>query len=166
MPPINAVDCRAAAAGGPLVARRYRIIEISAACSLQQVPAGGGHIAQLLRGTGPDCAGNDRVLLLNQRVVREVAVWHKCADPHTAASCLLYSLERQSRDVDQQGGALDIPFHQVEQVCAASDKFGGRVCADLLHGVCNVACPRIMKIDHGSSTITDIACLIAATMLG
>ena len=73
MTAVDAADRRAAAARLALVAGRRRVIEIGAARPLQQIAAGGGHVAQLLRGAGEDGAGEQRIALLDQRVVGEVA---------------------------------------------------------------------------------------------
>src|SRR6202045_5537101 len=54
--PVDAVDRRAAAAWLAFVARGRRVIEIKTARALQQVASRGGHIAQLRRSAGEDCA--------------------------------------------------------------------------------------------------------------
>ena len=70
--------------------------------------------------------------------------------------------ERQPRDVDQPRRALDVLFHQVDQVGAAGDEFRRGISRDLPHRVGDVGGPRVLEIDHDCP----IACWIAATMLG
>jgi hypothetical protein len=71
-----------------------------------------------------------------------------------------------STDVDQPGRAFDILFHQIDQVGAARDEFGGRVGSDPANRVGDVVGPRVLEIDHGLPPILPIACSIAATMFG
>jgi hypothetical protein len=94
-------------------------------------------------------------------VIGEVGIWHEGSDPHSAFGCLLDAPERQPRNIDEPGRALDFLLHQVDQVGAAGDEFRPGIGGDLLHRVGGVAGPRILEIDHDC-----IACWIAATMLG
>ena len=103
-----------------------------------------------------------RIALLDQRVVGEVGIRHQRADAKAAAGGFLDALQRQLRDVDQPGRALDIVLHQVDQVGAAGDEFCGRIGGDLADGVGDVAGARVLERDHDRS----IACWIAATMFG
>ena len=96
-------------------------------------------------------------------MVGEVAVRHESADAQPAVRGLLDGLERQARDVDQARRALDVVFHQVEEVGAPCDELRGRIGRDLPDGVRDVGGARIFEIDHG---LAPIACWIAATMLG
>ena len=81
---VDAVDGRAAAAGLALVAGRRRVVEVEAARPLQQVAAGRRHVAQLLRGAGQDRARQQRIALLDQRMIGEVGVRHERADAQAA----------------------------------------------------------------------------------
>src|SRR5258707_15774282 len=67
--PVDAVDGGAAAAGFALVAGRRAVIKIEAARPLQQVAAGRGHIAQLLRGAGQDRTRQYWIAPFDQRVI-------------------------------------------------------------------------------------------------
>ena len=86
---VEAVDRRAAAAGLALVAGRRRVVEVGAARALQQVAAGRRHVAQLLRGARQDRARQQRIALLDQRVVGEVGVRHERADAQAAVGGFL-----------------------------------------------------------------------------
>ena len=77
---VDAVDRRAAAAGLALVARRRGVIKIVAARPLQEIAAGRRHVAQLLRGAGEDRACQQRIALLDQRVIGEIGIRHQRAD--------------------------------------------------------------------------------------
>ena len=156
--PIETLDRRTTATGFALVARRRGVIEIIAARPLQQVAAGRGHVAQLLRGARQDRAGQQRIALLNQRVTGEIAVRHQRADPQAAPRRFLDGLERQPRDVDQPRRTFDVLLHQIDQVGAASDEFCCRIGRDLPHRVGDVVGPRVLKIDHGLPPIAIIAC--------
>ena len=105
---VDAADRRAARAGLALVAGRHGVIEIGAARTLHQIAAGRSHVAQLLRGAGQYRACDQRVTLLDQRVIGEVGVRHQRADAQAAVGGRFDGLERQPRDVDQPGRALDI----------------------------------------------------------
>ena len=164
--PVEAVDRRAAAAWLALVARRRHVIEVVAARSLQQIAAGRCHVAQLLRGAGQDRARQDRIALLDQRVIGEVGVRHEGTDAQAPCRSLLDRLERQPGDIDEPRRPLDVPFHQVDQIGAAGDEFRARVGRDLAHGIGNVLGARVLEIDHGLPPLASIACRIAATMLG
>ena len=60
--------------------------------------------------------------------------------------------ERQARDVDQPRRALDVIFHQIDEVGAASDELRRRIGRDLSHRVGDVGGARVLKIDHDSAT--------------
>jgi hypothetical protein len=140
--------------------------------AVQQVAAGRGHVAQLLRGTGEDRAAEQRIARLDLRVIGEIAVGHQRADPQAAVASVLDLVERQTRDVDQPRRARDVLLHQVDQIGAAGDEFGGRVGRDPAHRVGDVAGARIFEIVHRpaspgfSPALPDSTASIAATMLG
>lgn len=69
---VEAVDCRATAAGFSLVARRRRVIKVGTARALHQVAANGGHVAQLRGSAGEDGGGEQGITLLDKRMVGEV----------------------------------------------------------------------------------------------
>ena len=125
--PVEAADGGTAAAWLAFVAGRRRIIEIGAAGALQQVAAGRRHIAQLLRGAGQDGARQQRVARFELWVIGEIGIRHERADAQAASGSLLDLVERQARDVDQPGRALDVLFHQVDQIGAACDEFRRRI---------------------------------------
>ena len=137
-----------AAAGLALIARRRRVVEIGATRALQKIAAGRGHVAQLLRGAGKDCARKQRIALRDQRVIGEIGVRHQRADAQAAVRGFLDALERQPRNVDQPRRPFDILLHQVDQVGAAGDEFRARIGGDPAHRVGNVAGARVLEIDH------------------
>ena len=55
-------------------------------------------------------------------VVSKIAVAHHRAD-FQAAAFWFNAVERESIDVDEQFGTLDVELHQVDQCRATSDKF-------------------------------------------
>ena len=159
---VEAVDRRAAAARLAFVAGRRGVVEVIAARPLQEVAAGRRHVAQLLRSAREDRAREQRIALLDQRMIGEVGIRHERADAHAAVRGLLDLVQRQPRDVDQPRGAFDILLHQVDQVGAAGDEFRRRIGGDLPHRVGDVVGARVLEIDHDCP----IACWIAATMFG
>ena len=100
--------------------------------------------------------------MFDQRMPSEVGVRHQRADAQSAISCFLDLPKGQPRNVDQQRRTFDILFHQVDQIGAACNEFGGWVAGDVVHGVGDIGCARVLKIDHDDL----IACWMAATMLG
>ena len=159
---VEALDGGAAAAGLAFVAGRRGVIEIGAARALQEIAAGRRHVAQLLRRACQDRACEQRIALLDQRVIGEIGIRHERADPQSSVGGLFDGLERQPRNVDQPCRPFDVLFHQVDQIGAARDEFRFWIGGDLAHRVGDVGGPRILEIDHDCP----IACWIAATMLG
>ena len=98
---IVAVNGGAAAAGLSFVAGRRSVVEVMAARTLEEISACRGHVAQLLRGAGHDRAGENRITLLDERVISEIGVAHERADTQAAAGHAFDLLERQPSDVDQ-----------------------------------------------------------------
>src|SRR4051812_881486 len=87
--PVDAVDGGAAAAGRAFVARCGDVVEIEAARALQEIAAGRGHVAQLLRRAGQNRARQEWIMLLNKWVIGEVAVGHQRTDEQAAVRTLL-----------------------------------------------------------------------------
>ena len=137
------------------------VVEISAARALQEVAAGGGHVAQLLRRARLDGACKHRIALLDRRVIGEIGVAHERADAQAAAGRVFDLLKRQPRDIDQLRRTFDLHLHQVDQIGAAGDELRARIAGDLAHRVGDVGGARILKFDHDRP----IACWMAATML-
>src|SRR5215207_8498386 len=74
---VLAINRRAAGPGLAFVARCAGIVEVVAARALEEVAAGGGGVAQLRRGTGQDCAGEEWVALHDPFVVSGHRVRHE-----------------------------------------------------------------------------------------
>src|ERR1700747_1319854 len=81
---VDPFDRGAAAARFALIARRGRIVEIEAARSLQEIAPGGGHVAQLLRGARENRAAEQWIAGLDARVIGEIAIRNKRAEPKPA----------------------------------------------------------------------------------
>ena len=170
--PVDAVDCRAAAAWLAFVARGRRVIEIKTARALQPIASRGGHIAQLRRSAGKDCACQQGIARLDLRVVGEIAVGNERADAQAAVCGLLDRLERQMGDVDQPRGARDILLDEIDQVRAAGDEPSSGVGRDLAHRIGDVARAAVIEIVHRFASpvfravVPDTTSAMAATMLG
>ena len=163
---IDPFDRRAAAAGLTFVARRSRVIEVEAARALQQVAACRRHVAQLLRGASQDGAGQHGIALLDQRMVGEVGVRHEGADAQAAVARFLDRRQWQPRNVDEPRRALDISFHQIDEIGAAGDELRRRIGSDLPNRVGDVVGARVLEVYHDFTPPPVIACWIAATMFG
>ncbi len=78
----------AAAARHPLVAGLGDVLEVDAARALQQVPAGGGQVAQLARSASEQGLGEQGIARANGAISRQIAVAHQRPDdgrPHRGA---------------------------------------------------------------------------------
>ncbi len=71
---VEAVDGRTAGAGLALVAGEGGVAEVDAAGALQEVAAGGGHVAQLRGRAGEDGLGEDGVVAEDGGVMRDIGV--------------------------------------------------------------------------------------------
>src|SRR5262245_9037596 len=112
--PIGARDRRTTSAGRTLVAGHGGVAEVHAACPLDQVAGGCGHVAQLCRSSSKDCLGKYGVIALDCRVVSELGISHCCADTQSAVSRRLYLIERQTVDVDYVCRCFHVELHQIE----------------------------------------------------
>ena len=161
---VEAVDRRAAAAGLALVAGRGRVVEIEAARPLQEIAAGRRHVAQLLRGAGQDRARQQRIALLDQRVIGEIGVRHERADAQAAVRGLLDRLRSGSREMSiSRDGRSTSSFIRSIRLVPPAMNFAVGIGRDLPHGVGDVGGARVLEIDHDCPRS---ACWIAATMLG
>src|ERR1700693_3198247 len=82
---MEAVHGGAAGTGVSFVAGIIYVPEVVATVALQQIPAGGSHIAQLRRSAGKERLGQHGVEALHLCVVRQIAVAYHCADFQSAA---------------------------------------------------------------------------------
>jgi len=90
---VESVERRAAGAGLAFVARVVGVAVVVAACFLQEIAAGGGHVAELRRRAGEQCFREDDKLLADGVVPGEVAVADQCADAETAVGERLDAVE-------------------------------------------------------------------------
>ena len=145
---ILAGDGGAAAALLALVAGRRCVVEVAAARALQEVAARRRHIAQLLRSSGHDRAGENRIARLYLGVIGEIGVAYERSDTQAAARRVFDLLQWQPRDVDHFCRPFDIHLHQVDQIGASSDEFRVRVASDLAHRVRDIVGARITEANH------------------
>ena len=141
---------RTAGAGGALVAGHGLVAEIHAAGALQQIAAGGGHVAQLRGGALEQGLGKHGVIALDGRVMSQVGVAYQRADFQAAVGKLFYLVKRKAIDVNEPAGTLDVQLHQVEQGCSAGDEFGLRL-GTALDGLRHAGCLGIGEHLHGGS---------------
>ena len=159
---VVAADRSAAGTRLAFVARRRQVVEIGAACALQEIAADGRHVAQLLRGACHDRARKHRIAPLDQRVVGEIGVAHERADAKAAAGRLLHFVQGKLGDVDQLGRPLDVHLHEIDKIGATGNEFCAWACGHEAHRIRDVAGTRILEADHDGRPIT---CWMAATML-
>ena len=157
---VVALERATAAARRTFVARQSDVVEVGTARALQEIAAGARHIAQLLRGAGADCARQNRITRLHQRVIGEVGIAHQGADAQPAFGRVLDLVQRKPRDVDQLARLFDVHLHQVDQIGPAGNELCGRIIGDETDSVSDAVRPDILEIDHDCP----IACWIAATM--
>ena len=119
---VEAFDGGASAAGGALVARgKGGVHEVVAAGALEEVAAGGGHVAELRGGSAEKRLREERVVGADDLVVGEVAVADAGADGGGVAGGGDLS-EVEVGDVDEGGGVLDVVLHQVDEVGSAAEE--------------------------------------------
>ncbi|MHC2760323.1 hypothetical protein ACVIU7_005413 [Bradyrhizobium liaoningense] len=124
------------------------IIEIRAACPLQQIAADGCGIAQLSRRAGEQGLGDGGIGPCEVRIVREIGVADECADTHTAVGETLDLIEAiEMRDVDQAVRTADAALHQIEQVGAGGKKNSARQSGGG-NGLCDRGGPDIIERLH------------------
>jgi hypothetical protein len=102
-----------------LVARMRRIAEVHAAGALQQVARRRCHVAQLRRCAGEQRLREHRIIPLDSRMMSDRRVSRQRAEDQAAPRRRLDTRERESIDIDQLIGMLDIELHQVDQRGAA-----------------------------------------------
>jgi hypothetical protein len=149
---VDAADRAAAGAGVALVAGRRGVVEIVAAGPLQEVSAGRGGVPELRRGAGEDGAGEQRKALGDRWVIGKRGVGDERADAQRPIRHLLDLLQRQAVDVDDRGRALDIIFHQVDEIGAAGKHAGRRVGGKGCHGIAERFDTGIGKGPHSAAS--------------
>ena len=115
---------------------------------MQEIAAGRGHVAQLRRGAGENCAAKERITRRDLRVIGEIAVGYERTDAQAAVLSILDSVERQMRDVNEPRGPRHILFHEVDNVGAPGNELCRRIGGNLAHGVGHVARARIAEVVH------------------
>src|SRR5580704_8485182 len=159
---VEAAERRAARARVALVARLGDVIEVGAACPLQQIAPGGGSVAQLCARPRQQGPAQDPIPLAHALVSRKIAVSHRRAYAQAALRGVLDLVQRKTVDVDELRRSLNLQLHQVEQVRSACDELGAG--PDRGGGGSNSRVGAIVgKSLHAGPPA---ACLIAATMLG
>ena len=131
----------------PLVARHRRVVEVLAPRALQEVPAVGGHVAELSGRASDDRLREKRVVLAYERVVGGVRVPRQGAD-RDAATRHLDVGQLQAGKVHQLVGAFDVLLHQIEEVGAAGQEVRLRVRRDRARGGVRVGRAHVLKRPH------------------
>ena len=142
---------RAAGARLALVARLGDVLEVGAAGPLQQVAAGGRHVAQLARRARQQRLGEHRVARRAPcgSAARSL-LRHRAPIAQPAVGQLIDPVERQAGDVDRAAsGRLDAQPHQVDQVGAAAEAAAPRSCRRAArHGAALVVGPLVPERLH------------------
>src|SRR5580692_12457692 len=105
--PVEAFERSATRSRSALVAcvsagcSRAGIAEVSASRSLQQVPAGGGHVAQLGGSSGQKRLRKYRIIVLHVGIPGEVGIANQGADAQASAGEPLNFVQWQEIDVDE-----------------------------------------------------------------
>ncbi|MNS96317.1 hypothetical protein D3C72_1306100 [compost metagenome] len=120
---VQAVDGRAAAVRGALVAGGIEHAEVGTAHALKQVAADAGHVSQLGRGAFDQRLGDHRVEPANVGMRGDIGHAGQRADDQLVA---LHAdmVQRQRVDVYQLRGLFHVLAHQVHQRGAAGDEAG------------------------------------------
>lgn len=160
--PVEATDRRATAARQALVAWLVGVVEIRATRTLQQIACGGGAVAQLPRRTCQQRTRQHGVIATHAGIGCQIGIAHQGADAQATIRCLFDGIQAQPVDIDQMRGRLDLQFHQIEQVCAASDEIGTRLARRLGRSVGGRGRTLVAKRLHARSPATS---LIASMML-
>ena len=160
---VEAFDGGTAAARVALVAGgEGGVHEVVAAGALEEVAAGGGHVAKLRGGSAEEGLREERVVGADGLVVGEVAVADSGADEGGVAGGGDLG-EVEVGDVDEGGGVLDVVPHQVDEVGAAAEELcsaGG----DGVDGFIGSGGALVVEGIHAEAPFA--AARTAATMLG
>src|SRR4029434_5259802 len=92
-----------------------------------------------------------------------MAVGHERADAHAAAGKFINLSERQSGEVNQVIGLLDVFAHQVNKIRPTAQELRVLELRDGLNGRSDILCARVYKIFHRATSFAT-ASRIASTM--
>ncbi len=172
---VIALTCGAAAARYPLVARLRNVLEVDAARALQQVPTGGGEIAQLARGPCEQRLGEQGIARANRAIGREIAVAHQRPDAHAPIGERFDTVIGQVADIDQQIWFPHPQLQMVDQVRPSSQEDPVGRLGEKRDGAGGVTCAFIAEGSHRRASSACLArcascagfatSLIAGTML-
>ncbi len=171
---VGAADGRAAGAGVALVAGGRDVAKVDAARALEQVAGRGGGIAQLGRCAGQDGLRQRGIALQDERVMGEIAVAGRGADPQAAIVLPADSVEPQPADDPPTGpGARRRASSGRRAWCRRRESARSRLAGPWRCAPAAIAAAAVMgaiELEglHGSSLRARPrrTCWIAATMLG
>ena len=121
MHPIETAHSAATATRFSLVARHSCVVEVGAAGALVEIPAVGGHISDLLGGSGQDRLRQKWKMLFDEGMISGVGVADQGAQANAVPGFRDFC-HAEPIEVDQLVGALDILFHQVQEVGSAGQE--------------------------------------------
>lgn len=124
---VHSVAGGAAGTRFPLVAGLGHVLEVRATGALEEVPAGGGDVAQLPGRAGEEGLGQGGVAGPDEGVHGQISVGYTGFDPEPSGGQFPDVVERQPGEVDEGVGGLHVVLHEVDQVGAAADVAGAGV---------------------------------------
>src|SRR5215208_1374963 len=119
--PVAAGDRRAPGPRLAFVAGHGGIAEIGAACPLQQVSRGRGHIAELRRSTREEGLRQGGVISLHGGMMGKIGVADSRSNLQPAVRRGFDPVEGQTVDINDLRRCFDVQFHQINQ-CRATGK--------------------------------------------
>src|SRR5262245_37177621 len=153
---IEAFDRVTACAGGAFVTARMRIVEVVTARALHEVATCRRHIANLSRCAVQNRFRQDGIPCAYEWVGGEMAVGHERADAHAAVRQFFNLCERQSGEVNQVIGLLDVFAHQVNEIRAAAQELRLLELRDGLNGRSDVLGACVRKIFHRAISFSNV----------
>jgi hypothetical protein len=89
----------------------------------------------LAGGARNDCSGQNAIVTPYTKVACKCGIPNQSADAQSALRGWLDLVQTKILKVDKMAGRFDLQLHQIEEVGAASDKFGARL---LSHNQCRM----------------------------
>jgi hypothetical protein len=158
---IEAIDRIAPLAGFAFIAARsVVIVEVGAACSLQQVAPDRRHVANLRRCAGHNGTDKNGVTRLYGPMLRDRRI-PRCRANQQAAIFPLVDCGGEARNIDQRVRPLNCLAHQIDQVGATS-QVPGPVRAAQADSIGNIVGASICKEVHSAASAWNV--VIASTI--
>jgi hypothetical protein len=150
----NAREGGATRAWLAFVTRSSDVPKIWAPCALEDVSAYRGHVAYLTRRSEKQRLTDDRIAFPESRIPCDVAHATECSEAQTSAWQFGHARESgiicaEHVDVDQQGRALDVEFHQVDECRSTGNEASGPTRAGLgSHGIVHRCRAPVFEVDQ------------------